>query len=322
MVIGFTLACLTAGPTPAGEEVTAASASTELAAFVQAHVSQLSEPVIAVIPFRREDGSKSMEGQLIAERLLTELSLVPDLRIVERQLLEAALAEQKLGLEGFVSAETAARAGRLTGARGLLAGTITELGDSVEIHARLFSVESGEVIAAKDVTARRTVKTFISPLWDDIDAIKSKGNRFGAKLWTESDRLRIGDIAQIHFQVDQTCYVTVFDFATDGSITILFPNRFQPDNRLKAGRVYKVPADEAGYKLRVRGPAGIERLKLFATSEDVPLYVRDYSQSPFSAMTDGDMVDGVRGLQATVDNLLDADWAEASWEFLIENALR
>jgi len=71
----------------------------------------------------------------------------------------------------------------------------------------------------------------------------------------------------------------------------------------------------------VRGPAGIEHLKLFATTADLQLYVRDYSQSPFSAIDDGDQ-EFVRGLKAEVDKIAAPDWAESSCEFLIENVLR
>lgn len=303
------------------EDVIAKSASDELLSFVTGAVSKLDEPIIAVIPLKHEDGSNSMEGQLITERLLTELSVASNVRVVEREHLAKALEEQKLASEGFVSPETAARTGKLTGARVILAGTITELGDTVEIHVRLFSVESGEAVAAKKVKARRSIKTFISPLWDDIDRIKSSGEKFSARLWMEADRLRIGDTVKIFFKADRDCYVTVFDFSTDGSITVLFPNRFQTNNKIKGGRKYELPGEDGGYKIRVRGPAGIERLKLFATTEDIQLYERDYSQSPFSTVTDGDQ-SFARGLQVTMDGLKKTDWAETSCEFLIENVLR
>ena len=73
------------------------------------------------------------------------------------------------------------------------------------------------------------------------------------------------------------------------------------------------------YRIRVQGPPGKEQLKLFATTEDVPLYVRDYSQTPFNSVNDGD---AVRGLVATFEKMPETDWAEASWEFQVERVLR
>ena len=295
------------------------SAAETLHGFVLENVDKLPTPVLVVMPFRNENGAKSMEGELIAERLITELSVEPKLKIVERQHLDKALAEQQLALEGFVSPESAAQAGRLTGAGAVLTATLTPMGENVEIHARLFSVESGEVLGATRVNARRTIRSFINPLWDDIDAVKSKGRPFKARVWTDKDRLDIGDEAVVCFEVDQPCHVTVFDYSTDGSITVLFPNRFQPDNRARPDRIYRIPAEEGGYRIRVQGPPGLEQLKLFATTEDVPLYVRDYSQAPFNSMEDGD---SVRGLVATLEEMPEMGWAEASWEFLVTRVLR
>lgn len=296
-----------------------ASAAEDLLAFVRESADKLPTPVLLVLPFRNQNGSKSMEGELISERLVADLSLEPGLKIVERQNLDQALAEQKLALEGYISPESAAQAGRLTGAGAVLTASLIAMGENTEIHARLFAVESGEVLGAKTVVARREIRSFIHPLWEDIASIQSTGKKFKARVWTERDRLGIGDEATVCFEVDRPCYVTVFDFSTDGSITVLFPNRFQPDNRARPGRTYRIPGEEGGYRIRVQGPPGQEQLKLFATTEDVPLYVRDYSQTPFNSVNDGD---AVRGLVATFEKMPATDWAESSWEFQVERVLR
>ena len=298
-----------------------ASAADDLLAFVREYADKLPTPVLLVLPFRNQNGSKSMEGELISERLVADLSLEPGLKIVERQNLDQVLAEQKLALEGYISPESAARAGRLTGAGTVLTASLIAMGENTEIHARLFAVENGEVIGAKTIVARREIRSFINPLWDDINTIKSTGREFKAQVWTEKDRLGIGDEAVVCFKVAQASYVTVFDFSTDGSITVLFPSRFQPDNHVHADQVYRIPPEEGGYRIRVQGPPGLEQLKLFATTEDVPLYVRDYSQTPFNSVNDGD-AETVRGLVATFEKMPETGWAEATWEFLVERILR
>lgn len=311
--------CLTVAMPVFAETPLSASAAEDLLAFVREHAGQLPTPVLLVLPFRNQNGSKSMEGELLSERLTADLSVEPGLRIVERQNLDQALAEQKLALEGYISPESAAQAGRLTGAGSVLTASLIAMGENVEIHARLFGVESGEVLGAKTIVARREIRSFIHPLWDDIASIQSKGKKFKARVWTERDRLGIGDEAAVCFEVDRPCHVTIFDYSTDGSITVLFPNRFQPDNRVRPDRTYRIPAEEGGYRIRVQGPPGKEQLKLFATTEDVPLYVRDYSQTPFNSIDDGD---AVRGLVATFEKMPETDWAEAAWEFQVERILR
>ena len=131
-----------------------ASAAEELLAFVREPAGQLPTPVLLVLPFRNQNGTKSMEGELISERLIADLTLEPGLKIVERQNLDQALAEQKLALEGYISPESAAQAGRLTGAGAVLTASLIAMGENVEIHARLFAVESGEVEAGIGCFAR------------------------------------------------------------------------------------------------------------------------------------------------------------------------
>jgi len=320
-ILLFLVPGLMAIGTVRAETPLSASAAGDLLAFVRENADKLPTPVLLVLPFRNQNGSKSMEGELISERLVADLSLEPGLKIVERQNLDQALAEQKLALEGYISPESAAQAGRLTGAGTVMTASLIAMGENMEIHARLFAVESGEVIGARSIVARREIRSFINPLWDDINAIKSSGHEFKAKVWTEKDRLGVGDEAVVCFKVDQACYVTIFDFSTDGSITVLFPNRFQPDNHVRADQVYRIPSEEGGYRIRVQGPPGLEQLKLFATTEDVPLYVRDYSQTPFNSVNDGD-AETVRGLVATFEKMPETGWAEATWEFLVERIMR
>lgn len=292
-----------------------------LVSLVEDNMDKLPGRAIAVIPFSYPDGIKSMEGSLISERLITRLTEDGKVKVLERRMLEEALKEQKLSASGLVDPRLAVKMGKIIGAQGILSGTITDLGEKIEINARLFKVDTGEVIAARTLRTRKTIKTFISPLWDEIDRIKQKNSTFKARIWVDKDACKIGDFLTVHFETDRDSYVTIFDFGTDGSICILFPNRFVPDNRVKGGRTYTLPAEDDGYKIRVHGPAGLERLKLFATTKDIPLFTEDYSQSPFRSLSRNDRHIS-RNLQVIIDNLGKNSWAESRLEFLIENVFR
>ncbi len=134
-------------------------------------------------------------------------------------------------------------------------------------------------------------------------------------------RNRIGEFVQIHIKADRDCYATLFDFTSSGSIQILFPNFFMPDNKLKAGRTYTIPGEESGFKIRVQGPPGIERLKLFATTRDIPLFTENYAVESFRSVKPGSY-SVTRDLQAVVDALSDNAWAESQMEIRIEKTIR
>jgi curli biogenesis system outer membrane secretion channel CsgG len=90
----------------------------------------------------------------LQQMLLTELSQNSNLRVVERSLLREVLEEQNLGASGRVDAQTAARIGRLVGARYAVAGAFMEAG-AFRMDARIIDVETGEILRAQEVRGRR-----------------------------------------------------------------------------------------------------------------------------------------------------------------------
>ena len=67
-------------------------------------------------------------GTGVAEMLVTALSETKKYTLIERTKLAAVLDEQKLGASGAVSAQTAAKIGRLLGANYIITGAVTEFG--------------------------------------------------------------------------------------------------------------------------------------------------------------------------------------------------
>ena len=300
----------------------------EIVLMVEGNLDRLGGNTVIVFPFPYADGIKSVEGALISERIVTKLTERGAVKVVERRLLDKVMEEQKLSALGFVDPASSVQVGKLLGARGILSGTVTDLGERIEIHVRLLSVETDEIVATMKRSVRKTIKTFISPLWSEIERIKRESPSFEVKFWadrgqqpTEIPGYRIGDFVTLHFVAERDCYVTVFDFTTSGSIHVLFPNSFIPDNKVKAGREYAFPDAQAGFKIRVKGPPGIERLKLFATTKDIPLFEEDYSQESFRSVND-DNYNVPRDLQAVIESLEKNAWAESHLELRIEQILR
>ena len=70
---------------------------------------------------------------------------------VERRDLEKALAEQELSLSGLVDDATAARVGRLAGARYALLGSASIIDVQIRLSCRLIDIETGEILYATSV---------------------------------------------------------------------------------------------------------------------------------------------------------------------------
>jgi TolB-like protein len=118
-------------------------------------------PAIAVLPFSnggsfgpdKEDLTALEVG--VQQLLLTELVQNESLRIVERSRLREILEEQALVTSGQVDPRTAARIGRLVGARYVVIGGFMEDSGRFRLNGRVVDVETSEVLKAHLVQDRR-----------------------------------------------------------------------------------------------------------------------------------------------------------------------
>ncbi|NLC55660.1 MAG: DUF4384 domain-containing protein [Armatimonadetes bacterium] len=97
------------------------------------------------------------------------------------------------------------------------------------------------------------------------------------------------DKVNFRVQADRDCYITVLDIGTSGKVTVLFPNRFHPDNRVRAGQTYVLPSpDRPTFQIAVSPPVGREMVKVIATEEPVNLTGLDFTtmRSTFASLPD------------------------------------
>lgn len=88
----------------------------------------------------------------------------------------------------------------------------------------------------------------------------------------------VGDHVVLSVKTDQDAYVTVLDVGTSGKVHVIFPNRFQRDNRVAAGQIVQIPDPRANFAFQVQGPAGSELIKVIATQNQQPLFAEDSTE--------------------------------------------
>lgn len=71
-------------------------------------------------------------------------------------------------------------------------------------------------------------------------------------LWSKSDAYQAGELATFYARSNQNCYLTLVSVDRGGQATVLFPNEFEQNNLLAAGRDMMLPTDGASYQLRLR----------------------------------------------------------------------
>jgi TolB-like protein len=106
------------------------------------------KPTVAVLYFEyagKDDDLAALRKGL-AQMMISDLSALDTIQIVERDRLEEILAELKLGQTGKIDAATAAKAGKLLGARYMVLGGYFDLNGALRVDARVVEVETGKVV--------------------------------------------------------------------------------------------------------------------------------------------------------------------------------
>lgn len=147
-------------------------------------LSQSQVTKIAIIPFSDLQKNASNLGIYIAEELTTKLYQSGRFEVVERNLLQKILDEQKLSVSGFIDDETAVSLGKVLGVGAIATGTLTDLGTNLKVNARLINTTSGKVFSAASVTIYKDLTTAKLLGEDPIDlqtnATKAKSKSYKA----------------------------------------------------------------------------------------------------------------------------------------------
>jgi len=101
----------------------------------------------AILDFQVANKEFEKIGAEFALLLNAQLSSAPNVILVERQELDKILGEQELSLSGNVTPDTAAKIGRLTGAKTLITGRVFGGDGKFYAVAKIMSTETGRVFA-------------------------------------------------------------------------------------------------------------------------------------------------------------------------------
>lgn len=162
---------------------------------------QDARPGIAVMPFDnsgsygqdKENFDALQKG--IPGMLISELAGNPAARVVERDEIQKLLQEQDLGATGRVDPQTAAKVGKLVGARYVITGTFIDFYGDFRLDARLLNVETSEIVKVESDRMQRDhlfdlIRTVAAKLMKDANLPplpkQASDQRMGRQIPTEA----------------------------------------------------------------------------------------------------------------------------------------
>ena len=124
---------------------------------VAAALSQNDTRTLAILDFsnnsllEKEKYSSLSPG--IAEIMITELSNIQSIKLVERQKINSLIHEMELSQSGLISEDNGIQVGKLLGAQFLVLGSyMVSFGQKIRVDIRIVEVETGLTVKAEQVT--------------------------------------------------------------------------------------------------------------------------------------------------------------------------
>ena len=108
-------------------------------------------------------------SQGLAEIMITELSKVQSLKLVERQKINSLIQEMQLSQSGMISEDAGVQVGKLLGAHFLVFGSyMISFNNKIRVDIRIVDVETGVTVKAEEVTDK------VSNLFEIIKKLNEK----------------------------------------------------------------------------------------------------------------------------------------------------
>ena len=146
----FALIPLSHSPTYAAKAKTKAKSKSKSKA-------KATPPTVTVMYFdySGKDDEMAVLRKGLAQMLITDLSSLPAIRLIERDRFQALLGELKLQQSKRIDRKTAGRIGKLLGCRFMVLGGYFSMMDTLRIDARVVEVETGRIIKSIGVSGSK-----------------------------------------------------------------------------------------------------------------------------------------------------------------------
>ncbi|HSW30320.1 MAG TPA: caspase family protein [Longimicrobiales bacterium] len=92
------------------------------------------------------------------------------------------------------------------------------------------------------------------------------------------------DPIALRVRSERSGHLTLLDLGTDGTVTVLYPNRFVPEGRIEAGVPLEIPTAAMPFRLRASGPEGWGMVRAVVTPGPLALPATD---EPLLSQKDG-----------------------------------
>jgi TolB-like protein len=112
--------------------------------------SEDKQTVVAVADFATDQGKITRLGRVVADKMISTLVNSGRFSVLERDLIDRVIAEQKFQLSPFADEGSAAEFGKILGAEAIVTGKLSDLGSVFYLSTRVIDVATGSLLTSAD----------------------------------------------------------------------------------------------------------------------------------------------------------------------------
>jgi curli biogenesis system outer membrane secretion channel CsgG len=264
--------------------------------------------------------------------------------VIARERLADLQNEGKFQAKDFVEPGTEAKRVQIEGVQGIIRGRFYYQAPNLTIYAEYANLDGGEihkvkiVVPASEVAARiwpsdsqkqsqpelaispQALKESTASVQDIESKVRKIPRDFPLEIHTVDGKRGYADGETVSFRVrsDHDAYIAVIDHQVDGSEILLFPNAFNSENYIAAGKPIDVPGTvKHGFEIQVSPPFGSDVVQVIACTrkEDLQKITSTFPNStqgnPYAVRTRGMKVVAVDEAQKNTSMASQpAQWSE------------
>jgi len=167
-----------------------------------------------------------------------------------------------------------------------------------DLLAEGIASQTPSITGAPDLARAPIVQFFAPPPAEEI-AEFSVSPAFDVYLEVNKYQFLAGEQMQLAIESEVNGYLYVYDIDPAHHVTQLFPNEFEKDNKLPAGRLTKIPDPKARYQFTADKPYGISTVVVLVTREPWDEHAQlnlPASLAPLNAAQEAGLRSGLRDL--------------------------
>lgn len=230
-------------------------------------------------------------SSMLKDELAMALPKAGKFEVITRERIADLQNEGKFQAKDIVEPGTEAKKVQIEGVQGIIRGRFYYKPPNLTIYAEIAYLDGGEirkvktVIPASEVAARiwpsdtgkqgqpeiaiapQAVKESTASVQEVEGRVKKVDKNFGLQITTTDGKRGYAEGETVSFRVraDHDCYIAVIDNQVDGSGILLFPNGFNSENYLPAGKAIDVPGTvKHGFEIQISPPFGSDVVQVIA----------------------------------------------------------